>query len=87
MGQLVLTRPPGIALESLRGLSQSDIRGRLGPPSYECSSNDVAGCNGRGDWIYSYYPMCENCLGGGVELTLRFNQSGRCTAAAWAISE
>ncbi len=35
------------------------------------------------DWVYNFYKLQPNARGGGLELMINFNSSGRCTAANW----
>jgi len=76
-----------VQLASLHSLTKSDIFAALGHPTYEChADHDVAGCTRRGDVFYSFYPAFTG-LGGGPELSLSFDDAGRCSRAEWLLSQ
>jgi hypothetical protein len=77
-------RPKGDP-DLLVGLTRERIRQVLGEP-HDCSKLS-APCESRDDWFYSFYALDEGTDGGGLELLLRFDGSGKCTAARWDYSE
>ena len=69
----------------LAGLGRDEVRAGLGEPQ-ECSSYGAqmpAPCRDRTDWFYSFYHLPEGSVGGGPELLVRFDASGRVTSAEW----
>lgn len=76
-----------IRAKDLVGLSRKEIVAALGSEGSKCDEANGGWCQRVGDVFFSFYTMCENCLGGGPELALRFNRSGICTWAKWFISE
>lgn len=78
-----------IPLKQLLGLAKRDIVDALGE-SDECDADDVqsgGGCTRVGDLVYSFYTMCDSCLGGGPELSMSFDDSGKCERAQWIVTE
>jgi len=74
----------------LIGLTEQQIREIMGQASWECNASaagKVAGCFQDGDIIYSFYDYCNDCLGGGLELSLTFNGNHICTRGRFLISE
>ncbi len=79
-------------LGALIGMTGAEIRAALGEPS-TCTRNaffdangsghPVAPCQNRTDWFYSFYHLPQPSLGGGPELLLQFDSSGKCTNAQW----
>jgi hypothetical protein len=55
-------------VSSLVGTSRADIINALGQP------------NGLG---YSFYTLCEDCVGGGPELLIQFNSAGVVSSVRW----
>ncbi len=76
-----------IRVTPLIGHMKSEIIAVLGEPQIQCESGGSPWCTQEGDVAYSFYTMCEDCEGGGPELSLSFDESGRCARAQWAISE
>ena len=76
-----------IRLTPLVGLSKVEIIAALGESGVECDSEGTPWCTRKGDVVFSFYTMCEDCLGGGPELSLSFDDSGKCVRAQWAITE
>jgi len=76
-------------LEPFKGLTEQQIRDVMGEASLECDlyGGHVAGCVQEDDIVYSFYPPCNDCLGGGVELTLSFDDHHICTDARVSISQ
>jgi hypothetical protein len=75
-----------IRLRPLVGLTKAEIVAVLGN-SGECTSGGSDWCRRKGDFIYSFYTICDDCLGGGPELMLRFDDSGKCIRARWVLSQ
>jgi len=76
-----------IKLSPLVGLKKAEIIAALGKPSLECDSGGSPWCTREGDVVYDFYTMGEGDLGGGPELSLSFDESGKCVRAQWAVSE
>jgi hypothetical protein len=77
-------------VKPLVGLSEQQIRKYLGGVSYECGSHSagkVAGCVRSYDIVYSFYASCDNCVGGGPELSLSFDRKHICNRAEFLLSE
>jgi len=74
----------------LIGISEKQIRGFLRQEPRECDAYDVGrsvGCFHAGDIVYSFYSICNDCLGGGPELSLSFDRHRVCTRAKFLLSE
>lgn len=69
---------PGLLI----GLPSDKIRQALGDP-HVCGEHGPPPCEAPGDWFYSFYQLDESGDGGGLELLLRLDGSGRCSEARW----
>lgn len=80
--------PMLLPTKPLLGLTRQEIVQGLGRATHDCGSNrDIAGCTRRGELLYSFYELGDHAVGGGPELTLRFDRRGRCVRVSWGLSQ
>ena len=77
----------------LVGVSRSDLLGALGQPGF-CTGpkNQIAlwsdpMCRAPVGFGYSFYRLCEDCVGGGPELLIQFDSAGATSLLRWVATQ
>jgi hypothetical protein len=75
----------------LIGVERSRLTEGLGAPT-GCIDRDsgmscAIECKAADEWWYSFYKLPPRTPGGGLELVLSFDNTGRCTSARWLHSQ
>lgn len=69
------------------GYSMDEVQAHFGNPDITTTTKNgytiELPMNQGLDWLYRFYKLQPHTRGGGLELVIRFNASGRCSSAAW----
>jgi hypothetical protein len=80
-------------VSQLVGLKRAELVGALGPPT-QCMAPgreltlEAADCHGPHlGYAYTFYWMCDSCIGGGSVLIIQFNSADVVINAVWTLTE